>query len=109
MYWGIFVALAFDHKKQEGDRCEYYIILYNRKKKKQKNKSRCVGGFILYENITCFFFFSSNARFIYKILLKRIVMIISTKWSSLMSQENKVDSLYYQLENRCEQNIKKKT
>ena len=86
-----------------------YYIIPKKKKKTKKTREGVVGGFILYENITCFFFFSSNARFIYKILLKRIVMIISTKWSSLMSQENKVDSLYYQLENRCEQNIKKKT
>ena len=43
MYWGIFVALAFDHKKQEGDRCEYYIILYNRKKKKTKKQEKVCG------------------------------------------------------------------
>ena len=85
-----------------------YYIIPKKKKKTKKTREGVVGGFILYENITCLFFFS-NARFIYKILLKIIVMIISTKWSSLMSQENKVDQLYYQLENRCEKNLKIKT
>lgn len=47
-------------------KCDYYIW-YN-----TRNKRRCF----------------QMQGFIYKILLKIIVMIISTKWSSLMLQEN---------------------
>ena len=71
-------------------KCDYYILYYTKNKreidvnvilyyiiiKKKKTREGVVGGFILYKNITFFF---SNARFIYKILLKIIVMIISTK------------------------------
>ena len=56
MYWGIFVALAFDHKKQEGDRCEYYIILYNRKKKKKKKTREGVWVGLYYMKILLVFF-----------------------------------------------------
>ena len=55
MYWGIFVALAFDHKKQEGDRCEYYIILYNRKTKKQEKV--CGWVYIIWKYYLFFFLF----------------------------------------------------
>ena len=57
MYWGIFVALAFDHKKQEGDRCEYYIILYNRKKKNKKTREGVWVGLYYMKILLVFFFF----------------------------------------------------
>ena len=57
--------ILYNTKKKEGDICEFYIILYNTKKKKKTKKTRegVVGGFILYENITCLFFFQMQGSF----------------------------------------------
>ena len=41
----------------------YYIIPKKKKKKTKKTREGVVGGFILYENITCLFFFQMQGSF----------------------------------------------
>ena len=70
-------------------KCDYYILYYTKNKReidvnvilyyiiiKKKKQEKVLWVGLYYIKILLFF---SNARFIYKILLKIIIMIISTK------------------------------